>query len=100
MNKNLQFILLGLGVVVGAVLFFGRSDEQKRADAELGFTDIPGPIDELGAFTNRLSGGLLARFGSFLGTTAADIRDSFGGITEPRESSPEAIEEQLGIRAG
>lgn len=73
MNPVLRNLLIGAGLIVGVVILFRRTDEQREADAALGFTDIPGPIDELGAVTNRISGGLLARLGSFIGGTAADI---------------------------
>lgn len=107
MNPILRNLLLGAGGIIVAVLIFRRTDEQKRIDAELGFAGIPGPIDELGAFVNRVSGGLFARFGGFLGQTAASGREIILGVNEGfiqreelDETTPEDIREQLGIIAG
>lgn len=108
MNPIIRNVLLGISAVVVAVLIFRRTDEQKRADAELGFTGIPGPIDELGAFVNRVSGGLLAQFGGFLGQSAATVRETILDVNEglvrpgdrPGNTTQEDIQEQLGLIAG
>ena len=76
MNPIVRNLLLGAGALVAAVLIFRRSDERKAEDAALGFTEIPGPVDELGAAANRLSGGTLARFGSFLGEFVTRFTDT------------------------
>lgn len=76
MNPLLRTFLIGAGILVAGVFIFRRSDAQKQEDAALGFTDIPGPIDELGAAANRVSGGTLARFGSFLGEFVTRFTDT------------------------
>ena len=77
MNGKTLGIVLGSLFVLGGFLFLSRNAAQKAVDVEAGFTDIPGPIDEIASVTNRLSGGLLARFGSFLG-------ESISGFTDDR----------------
>jgi len=77
MNKNLQFILLGFGAVIAIQFIFGRTAEQKKEDKALGFTEETGIIGDLGAATNRASGGVLADFGSFLGLQGSKIFSFF-----------------------
>ena len=68
MNPFLRNIAIGFGIVLAAVIIFGRNEKQKKQDKLLGFTEELGPIATLGAATNRVSGGLLANFGSAIGT--------------------------------
>lgn len=67
MNATVRNLLVGGGILVAVVFLVNRRDSG-GADPDAGFTEnIPGPIDELGAATNRVLGGLPSRFGRFLG---------------------------------
>ena len=67
MDPILRNILIGASALLAAVVIFSRSEEQKRADSLLGFTEETGIIGQLGAATNRVSGGFLANVGSAIG---------------------------------
>lgn len=104
MNKNTQFVLIAGGMI----LFIGFLIKQQAQAAVQGVQDInvgtpfegAGAVGTLGNFFNQLSGGVFARVGSAIGGGLATVREGLGGITQEREASPDAIEEQIGVRAG
>lgn len=83
MNRNIIFGIIG-GVLLLGLIF--RKDVKDAGTAVAGFVANPnkgtdfedtGVIGTLGNVANTASGGLLARFGSFLGGKAADVREAF-----------------------
>lgn len=89
MNPLTRNIAIGAGIAVVAVLVFRRSEAQKQADAELGFTEETGVVGTLGAAANRASGGLLARFGSFLSDKLDPVnRKTLDELTAPIDQQP------------
>lgn len=67
MNATIRSLAIGAGIAVTAFFFFRRSEEQKKADAALGFTEETGLVGSLGATANRASGGLFSTIGRFIG---------------------------------
>ena len=62
-----NLLIFGISGAIVGFLIFNRSKEQQIADAQLGFTEDTGIIGDLGAVTNRASGGILADLGSAIG---------------------------------
>jgi len=92
---NAQTLLMGLGIVVGAYIVLRLvvpktlsvasdvvSGDILPEDSEYRGTGI---IALPAATANAASGGLLSRFGSFLGQRAADARDFLTGQGDPNK---------------
>ena len=62
-----NLLIFGISGAVVAFLIFNRSKEQQAADEMLGFTEETGLLGDLGAVTNRASGGIFADLGSAIG---------------------------------
>lgn len=79
--KDYQPLLIGIGIVLGVAYLARQSGEAIENFNEGTDFEGTGVIGALGNATDRASGGILSRFGSFLGRTAADVVDAVTGRT-------------------